>query len=127
MTARAASATPAWSSTRPTTHPTPAAWPVRSPAARRSTSVACAWTRRSSRGAWKVATAWAATTCCGASTTRRPCDLVVAAEPVPQIELDALLRELARPLARRARQAGLQGRLLADARLEGLLAAEAGG
>src|SRR4051812_18253148 len=109
MTARGASATPAWSSTRPTTRRTRAAPPVRSPAERRSTSVACAWTRRSSRGGWKVATAWAATTCCGASTTRRPFGLVVAAEPVPQVELDALLRELDRPLARQPRQDGLQG------------------
>src|SRR4051794_41815845 len=52
---------------------------------------------------------------------------VIGSEAIPQIELDALLRELHRPLARQARQDGLQRLLLGDAGLEGLLAAEAGG
>src|SRR4051812_36646464 len=52
---------------------------------------------------------------------------VIRSEAIPQIELDALLRELHRPLARQARQDGLQRLLLGDAGLEGLLAAEAGG
>ena len=52
---------------------------------------------------------------------------VVRAEPVPEVELDALRRELAAALARQVRQHGLQRLLLGDARVERLLAAEAGG
>src|SRR4051812_39931826 len=130
-TATAASATPAWSSTSARTTRTPAAPPARSRAARRSTSGACAWTARSSAGAWRAATASAATTCCGASTWRscrsRACALVVAAEPVPEVELEALARELLRPHARQARQHRLERLLLGHAGVERLLAPEPGG
>ena len=50
---------------------------------------------------------------------------VVGAEPVPEVELEALRRELDRALAREVRQDGLERLLLGDAGVEGLLAAEA--
>ena len=56
----------------------------------------------------------------------RSARLVVGAQPVPEVELEALARELHRPLAREARQHGVERLLLGHAGVEGLLAAEAG-
>src|SRR4051812_8089111 len=53
--------------------------------------------------------------------------LVVAAQPIPQIELEALAGELGRALARQVGQDRLERLVLGDAGVEGLLAAEAGG
>src|SRR4051812_23891629 len=52
---------------------------------------------------------------------------VLAAHPVPQVQLDALPRELRRALAAEAGQHGVQRLLLGDAGVEGLLPAEPGG
>src|SRR3954470_11475413 len=54
-------------------------------------------------------------------------DLVLGAQTVPEVELDALGGELHRALAGERGQHGLQGLLLGDAGVERLLAAEAGG
>src|SRR3954447_15812585 len=53
-------------------------------------------------------------------------DLVLGAEAVPEIELDALRGELHRALTRERGQHGLQRLLLGDAGVERLLAPEAG-
>src|SRR5260370_17300830 len=53
--------------------------------------------------------------------------LVLRAQPVPAVQLDALRGELDRALAREPGQDGLHRLLLGDARLERLLAAEPGG
>src|SRR3954471_21856311 len=52
---------------------------------------------------------------------------VLAAHPVPQVQLDALPRELRRALAAEAGQHRVERLLLGDAGVEGLLAAEPGG
>src|SRR6267378_7636612 len=55
----------------------------------------------------------------------RAARLVIAAETIPQVQLDALTGELHRPLARQARQYRVQRLLLGHALLEGFLTAEA--
>src|ERR1700689_2784936 len=50
---------------------------------------------------------------------------VIAAETVPQIQLDALVGQLDGPLAREAGEHRVERLVLGDARLEGFLAAEA--
>src|SRR4051812_39925703 len=53
--------------------------------------------------------------------------LVIAAEAVPHVQLNALGRELDRPLVRQSREHGVERLVLGDPGLEGLLAAEARG
>ena len=73
----------------------------------------------------RAARASGATTSCAAPTAAEPS--VARAQPVPEIELDALARELHRALAREAGQDGVQGLLLGNAVVERLLATEARG
>ena len=83
-----------------------AARPARSRVARRWTSGACAWTAPSSAGAWRAARASGATT---SSAPRRQRGSVLGAQPVPEVQLEALAGELSSSAPARGAAAPCRG------------------
>src|SRR6478735_1965977 len=130
MTVTAGSDAPGSSSISARTTRSRVASPARSSPERRSISAVCVCTAPSSAGAWRGAPASVATTCSSASSGRPArCRrrLVVAAEAIPEVQLEALVSQLGGTSARQVRQHRVHRLLLGDTGVERLLATEAGG